>query len=63
MAEYKSWLPKKRVDVLIMARIWLEIIGINLQARGIPQEILQELTQLVMEARAALDAAPPTKRT
>jgi hypothetical protein len=46
-----------------MARIWLDIMGINLQPWGIPQEILQELTQLVMEAQAALDAAPPTKRT
>ncbi|MDR2495324.1 MAG: hypothetical protein LBD24_08905 [Spirochaetaceae bacterium] len=61
MRKNRDWLPAKRVDILIMARTWVDIIILNLLAWGIPQDLPQELTRLIMEARAALDAASPYK--
>jgi hypothetical protein len=63
MRKRKNWLPKKRVDVLVMANRWKVVLTIKALLWGIPDALVQELIQAIMEAQAALDAASPAIRT
>ncbi|MDR2493947.1 MAG: hypothetical protein LBD24_01870 [Spirochaetaceae bacterium] len=63
MRRKKTWLPNKRVDVLVMANMWKVVLAIKAQLWGTPDALVQALIQAIMEAQAALDAASPAMRT
>ena len=63
MSKIKDWFPASRILILIMARVWENILALKGVLWNIPADLLTEFHNLLMAAQAAFDAATPSERT
>jgi hypothetical protein len=63
MAKSSDWLPRRRDDVLAMARKWLGILPDKAEAWGVPQAKIQTLSSLTQTATEKLSKAKSYERT
>ena len=63
MAERKDWFPVSRALILIMARVWANVLAMKWLLWGIQNALIKEFHDRIAEAQTAFDAASATTRS